>query len=64
MGCDQSKMRRLYMNDERKQSYIVQSQPSRATRPELIDEHKQVVRETWDIVKHDIAKVGVIAFMK
>ena len=52
------------MDEKRKQSYIVQARPTKDTRPILTDEQKHIVTHTWDIVKKDISRVGVITFLK
>ena len=32
--------------------------------PPINDHQKQILRETWSIVQDDIAKVGVVTFMR
>lgn len=63
-GKDAARRRKLYMDEKRKQSYIVQSRPTKETRPDLTDEQRQIVKRTWDIVKKDISRVGVVTFLK
>ena len=63
-GKEAARKRKQYMDENRKQSYIVQTRPTKDTRPVLTDEQKQIVTCTWDIVKKDISRVGVITFLR
>ena len=46
---------------ERKQSHLSRLPDQR---PEISDKQKKVIMESWTILQEDIAKVGVVMFMK
>jgi len=64
MGCVQSNNRCVYTNEKKSQSLLLDMKPSSENRPELSEEHKEIVRETWSIIKLDIERVGVVMFMR
>ena len=64
LGCEQTKKRKFYMDETRTASCILQSRLSKDSRPDLKNDQKKLIQETWAIVKEDISRVGVITFMK
>lgn len=64
MGCIQSNRRCIYMDEKKHPSVILDGRPNFENRPEITDEHKKIVKETWSIIKLDISRVGVVLFMR
>lgn len=64
MGCVQSNKRCIYYDEKKQQNLLLDMKPNSENRPELTDEHKEIVRETWNIIKLDIERVGVVMFMR
>ena len=64
MGCIQSGKQHIYSDNKKQSSIVFESKHVPENRPELTNEHKQIVRETWTIIKLDIAKIGVVMFMR
>lgn len=64
MGCIQSSNHRLYSNDIKHLSVMTDTKPTADNRPELTEEHKQIVQETWNIIKLDISRIGIVLFMR
>ncbi|XP_045187996.1 cytoglobin-1-like [Mercenaria mercenaria] len=64
MGCIQSGKRHLYTDNEKQLSVTIESKPAAENRPELSEEHKIIVRETWNVIKLDISRIGVVMFMR
>lgn len=64
MGCIQSSNRRLYTQDVKQHSVIIETKPVANNRPDLTDDQKQIVRETWNTIKLDISRIGVVLFMR
>ena len=64
MGCIQSNKYYLSSDNKKQTSEISESKHVPENRPELTVEHKQIVRETWTIIKLDISKIGVVLFMR
>lgn len=56
MGCLQSK----FASNNNKSKYL-DVQPEE---PILTDKQVDILEKSWDSLKHDISKVGVITFMK
>lgn len=52
------------MDEKKHQSMILDGRPNFENRPEITDEHKRIVKETWSIIKLDISRIGVVLFMR
>jgi len=52
------------MDEKKQHSMILDGRPKFENRPEITDEHKRIVKETWGIIKLDISRVGVVLFMR
>ena len=64
MGCIQSGKQCFPSENKNQSSVIFETKHVPENRPELTEEHKQIVRETWNVIKLDIAKIGVVMFMR
>lgn len=64
MGCKNSTLEKKASLEDMECKNTVSTRPSPEERPPFTDRQKQLVRETWKIVQADIAKVGVITFMR
>lgn len=70
MGCVMSVKKKkdfsqeTYKKDSQKYLTIQYESNNGITRPLLSDKQKQIVIDTWSIVSQDIARVGVITFMR
>lgn len=79
MGCIETKSRKTtlikgqYVADKKKYSQNPQnesdpqddvSEPEKPPRPEFSEQQKELVVQTWKILRDDLAKVGVVMFMK
>ena len=64
MGCIQSSKQYFSSENENQSSDLSETKYVPENRPELTEEHKQIVRETWTIIKLDISKIGVVMFMR
>ncbi|KAH3854812.1 neuroglobin-like [Dreissena polymorpha] len=61
MGCTHSDRKCFYKECH---AVIMDGKPNALNRPEITDEHITIVRETWNVIKLDIARVGVVMFMR
>lgn len=79
MGCIETKSRKTallkgqYQVDKKKYSQSPQkapepqdeiSEPEKPPRPEFSEKQKNLVVQTWNILRDDLAKIGVVMFMK
>ncbi|XP_052766614.1 cytoglobin-1-like [Mya arenaria] len=61
MGCLQSNRRCFYKENP---AVFLDIKPTAENRPEITEEHIRIIRETWNIIRLDIARVGVVLFMR
>lgn len=65
MGCEHSNPQRLLYIDKSKRSpFMVLPRINSELRPQVTKEQKKLIQVTWEVIKADIARVGVITFLR
>ena len=64
MGCRMSWATKPEVRKQNELKSLHKTKNTNFHREELTDAQKEIVKETWNIVREDIAKVGVVTFLR
>jgi len=64
MGCNQSVGKYINIHHGDSCCIVMYERPCINNRPVVAKEQVQIVRESWVIIKRDIAKIGIVIFLR